>query len=129
MNLNYTYLETEGNYGGAIQTTQVAGFVPRTGNVALSYRGKRLNAVAQWNWRARYLSSVSTNAALFRYENPRSSFDLKTKYTISPRLGLFCDIENLTSEPLYDSYYVYRDRINTLRLTVPKITAGLQGRF
>lgn len=129
LNANYTYLETRGDYGGAAVSTQVSGFKPRTANVAISYRGSNLNVVAQWNWVGRWLVSNSTNAALLRYEKPRTLVDLKTRYTLTRRLSLFCDLENILAEPLNENFLAYEDRAGQKRLTAPKIVAGLQGRF
>jgi iron complex outermembrane recepter protein len=129
LNANYTYLTTEGNYGGAAVSTQVAGFKPRTANLGISYRGTKASVIVQGNWVGTWLTSNSTNAALLRYEKPRTQIDVKTKYTISRRLGLFCDIENLLAEPLNQNYLTYEDRAGQTRLTAPKIVAGVQGRF
>lgn len=129
LNANYTYLETKGDYGGAAVSTAVAGFKPRTSNVAISYRGKKLNLIAQWNWVGRWLVTNSNNAALLRYESPRTQIDLKSKYTLSRRLSLFCDLENILAEPLNENYLTYEDRAGQTRHTSPKIVAGVQGRF
>lgn len=129
LNANYTYLETRGDYGGAAVSTQVAGFKPRTSNVAISYRGAKLNVVAQWNWVGKWLVSNSTNPALLRFERPRTQVDVKTRYTLSRRLSLFCDVENLFAEPLNENYLAYEDRAGQTRHTSPKIVAGVQGRF
>ena len=67
--------------------------------------------------------------ALLRYEKPRTQIDLKTRYTLSRRLSLFCDVENILAEPLNENYLAYEDRAGQTRLTAPKIVAGLQGRF
>ena len=63
VNMNYTQLQTKGDYGGKVATTQVAGFRPRTGNIALNYRFSKYEVRVQTNWLDTYLTSVSTNAA------------------------------------------------------------------
>jgi iron complex outermembrane recepter protein len=126
---NYTQLSTKGDYGTAIATTQVAGFVPKTGNVALSYNGLgwnlRLNAV----WRDTYLVGISTNPALLRYQEPKIQMNLKTKYTFRPRVAVFCDIENLNKSPITETYFGTKDRPAETRIVVAKVVAGVQGRF
>jgi TonB-dependent receptor len=129
VNANYTYLKTEGNYGTRTVTRDLAGFVPRIFNLALTYRGKRTSVVLQRNWTSKYLVTSSTNAALVRYQAPREVFDIKTKYTLTRRLSLFCDVENIFAEPLNQNYFVFESRPNQTRLTVPKVVAGVQGRF
>jgi len=129
LNANFTYLKTKGDYGGAAVSTAVAGFKPRTANLALSYRGKKLNVIAQWNWVGRWLVTNSPNAALLRYERPRTQIDLKSKYTLSRRLSLFCDLENILAEPLNENYLAFENRAGQTRLTSPKVVVGVQGRF
>jgi iron complex outermembrane recepter protein len=126
---NYTRLSTKGDYGGTSATTQVAGFIPKAGNVAISYLGYgwnlRLNAV----WRDTYLVGISTNPALLRYQEPKVQVNLKTKYTFTPRLSLFCDIENLNKSPITETYFATKDRPAETRIVVAKVVAGMQGRF
>jgi len=129
VNANYTYLETKGDYGGTVVSTQIAGFKPRTSNIAVSYRHSRLNVMAQWNWVSSYLQTNSSNAALLRYERARTQVDLKMKYTLSRTTSVFCDVENLFSEPLNNNYLYSESRSGQTRLTTPKIVAGIQGRF
>ncbi|MSU51625.1 MAG: TonB-dependent receptor [Opitutus sp.] len=126
---NHTWLKTEGNYGARTTTNNVAGFIPRTMNVALSYRGKRASVTVQRNWTSKYLVTNSTNPALVRYQAPREVFDVKTKYTLTRRMSLFCDVENVFAEPINKNYFVFEDRPNQTRLTVPKIVFGVQGKF
>jgi TonB-dependent receptor len=126
---NYTQLSTKGDYGGTTVTTQVAGFVPKTANVALSYLGYgaslRLNAV----WRGQYLVTNSTNPAALVYQEPKLQVNLKTRYNFSPRLGIFCDVENLNKSPITETWVGSKDRPNQTRIVVAKVVAGVTGRF
>lgn len=126
---NYTRLLTRGDYGGATVTTQVAGFVPKTGNVALTYLGAgfnlRLNAV----WRSEYLVTNSTNAALVVYHEPKLQLNLKTRYNFSRATAIFCDIENFNKSPIIETWVGSKDRPNQTRIVVAKVVAGIQGRF
>lgn len=126
---NYTRLTTRGDYGGATVTTQVAGFVPKTGNVAITYLGKGLNIRLNAVWRDTYLVTNSANAALLVYQEPKMQINLKTKYAISSKLSVFCDIENLNKSPITETYVGSKDRPNQTRIVVAKIVAGIQGRF
>lgn len=129
LNLNYTVLETEGNYGGAVATTKLAGFVPKTANIGLDYIRSgwsvRVNAV----WRGRFLAGISSNEALLQYQRPRTQVDIKTKYNLSSRFGLFCDFENITYETENWIYYGNESRPGTVNRIAPKIVAGIQGTF
>ena len=110
-------------------TTQVANFVPKTGNVAVTYLGSgwnlRLNAV----WRDTYLVTNSANAALLVFQEPKLQVNLKTRYTFSPRFAVFCDIENLNKSPITETYAGRPDRPTQTRIVVAKVVAGVSGRF
>ena len=129
LGLNYTQLSTKGDYGGTTATTQVAGFVPKTGNAAITYLGQgwnlRLNAV----WRDTYLAGISANPALLLYQQPKLQINLKTKYAFSPKLALYCDIENLNNSPIAETYFATKDRPAQTRIVVAKVVAGITGRF
>lgn len=126
---NFTKLTTRGDYGGTTATTQVAGFIPKTSNIALSYLGYgwnlRLNAV----WRSTYLVGNNANPALLRYQEPKLQINLKTKYSFTPRFALFCDIENLNKSPITETYFYSKDRPAETRIVVAKVVAGITGRF
>lgn len=126
---NYTRLLTRGDYGGATVTSTVAGFVPKTGNVALTYLGHgfnlRLNAV----WRSEYLVTNSANAALLVYHEPKLQVNLKTRYNVNRSTAVFCDIENLNKSPITETWVGSKDRPNQTRIVVAKVVAGVTGRF
>ncbi len=126
---NYTRLLTRGDYGGATVTSTVAGFVPKTGNVALTYLGHgfnlRLNAV----WRSEYLITNSANAALLVYQEPKLQVNLKTRYNLNRATSIFCDIENLNKSPITETWVGTKDRPNQTRIVVAKVVAGVSGRF
>jgi iron complex outermembrane receptor protein len=129
VNLNYTRLDTKGDYGGASVTTQLAGFVPETGNAGISYVYNkfdlRLNAV----WRSDILITASANPATLVYEQPRTQITLKTKYNFSRRLGLYFQIDNLNNAAITDRYRGFETRPLQTRVATPKIIAGVEGRF
>ena len=126
---NYTKLETRGDYGGTTVTTTVAGFVPKTGNLALTYLGHgfnlRLNAV----WRSEYLVTNSTNAAAVVYQEPKLQLNFKSRYQVTRTTSVFCDIENLNHSPITETWVGSKDRPNQTRIVVAKIVAGVSGRF
>jgi len=126
---NYTYLKTEGNYGSATTTTQVAGFVPRTGNLAVTYLGHGLNVRVNAVWRGTFLAGFSANPALLLYQEPKLQINLKARYALSPKLSLFCDVENLNKSPITETYFATKDRPAQTRIVVAKIIVGVQGRF
>jgi hypothetical protein len=67
--------------------------------------------------------------ALLRYQEPKLQVNLKTKYSFSPKLAVFCDIENLNKSPITETYLGTKDRPAETRIVVAKVVAGVQGRF
>ena len=129
VNMNYTKVTSRGDYGGAVATTQVAGLIPETANVALTYQHRGLSLRWQWNWRATRLVTISANPASMVYDMPKTATTVKLKYTVTPRLSYFFNAENLFAEPLFRTYFVTEDRVFQVRPTKPKIAAGIQGLF
>ncbi|MBL9186432.1 MAG: TonB-dependent receptor [Opitutaceae bacterium] len=126
---NYTRLLTRGDYGGATTISTVAGFVPKTGNVALTYLGHGLNIRLNAVWRSEYLVTNSANPALLVYQEPKLQVNLKTRYNLSRRTAIYCDIENLNKSPITETWVGSKDRPNQTRIVVAKVVAGVSGRF
>ncbi len=126
---NYTQLSTKGDYGGATVTTQVANFIPKAGNIALTYLGYGFDVRLNGVWRDTYLLTNSANAALLRYSEPKFQVNLKTRYNFSSRFAIYCDIENLNKSPITEAYYATKDRPAETRIVVAKVVAGITGRF
>jgi len=126
---NYTRLLTRGDYGGATVTSTVAGFVPKTGNVALTYLGHGLNIRLNAVWRSEYLVTNSANAALLVYHETKRQVNLKTRYNFNRATAIFCDIENLNKSPITETWVGSPDRPNQTRIVVAKVVAGVTGRF
>jgi TonB-dependent receptor len=129
LNLNYTQLETKGDYGGTVATTQVAGFRPRTGNVSVNYRMGRYEIRLQTNWLDTYLTTASTNAALLAYEAPRKTTNVKFTFKVGKATTVYFNWDNVFREPEVNNWRGYRDRMATTRMVYPSIAAGVQGRF
>jgi hypothetical protein len=107
----------------------VAGLVPRTGNINLSYIQRGFDLRLSANWRGTTLVGISPNPALERYQRQKMQVNLKTKYSFSPRVQLFCDIENLNKSPITETYWGVESRPAETRIVVAKVVAGVQGRF
>lgn len=129
LNMNYTQLETKGDYGGTIATTQVAGFRPRTGNISINYRKSKYEVRLQTNWLDTFLTTVSATPALLTYEAPRVVTSAKFTYALSMRTSLYINWDNVFRTPESNTYRAYRDRLAQIRMVYPGIAAGVQGRF
>jgi hypothetical protein len=55
--------------------------------------------------------------------------NLKSRYTVSRKLSVFCDIENLNKSPITETYAGTKDRPTQTRIVVAKVVAGVTGRF
>jgi iron complex outermembrane recepter protein len=129
VNLNYTQLETKGDYGGTVATTQVAGFRPKSANAAINYQKGRYRGSLQTTWVDKHLVTVASNAALIVYQAPRTSMNFKFTYDLSSRTSVYFNLDNLLRSPINSRYYVYKDRIGFTRLPYRSVAAGVQGRF
>ena len=94
---NFTYLQTEGDFGGLTTTKQLANLAPRSGNAGLNYRFRGMDARLLANWTA--MKYKSTNTGIDVYADERLSFDVKLQYTVNRRYDVFLDIMNITDEP------------------------------
>jgi TonB-dependent receptor len=128
---NYTSLSTHGDFGGNAQLTsgQVANFIPRTGNVSLSwqYRGFRANVLV--NYTGDYISAY-TAASLGRnqYRFKRTITNLGLSYQIRPAVSLTLDVTNLFNEPV-SFYRGIKDQMERTLITGTTINIGIGGRF
>lgn len=129
LNANYTQLQTKGDYGGTVATTQVAGFRPKSANAAINYQRGKYRGSVQVNWVDAYLLTVAANAAQIVYEAPRTSAAFKLTYDFSSRTSFYLNLDNLTRAPINHRYYTDSNRIGYTRLPFRSIAAGIQGRF
>ena len=93
---NFTYLESEGNFGGLTTTTQLANLAPRSGNGGINFRHRGLDLRFLANWTAeKYKSTVS---GIDVYNEARLMLDVKAQYSINRRYDVFLDATNVTDE-------------------------------
>lgn len=123
VNANFTKLNTKG------KNARLAGFVDMTANAGISFRGFGFDVRLLGNWRSEYRRTNSTNPALVQYQKDRTFVNVKTRYAVSKRMSLFCDLENAFGEPLDNIYALYPDRVVNLRTFAPKIVFGIEGRL
>ncbi|MBI4621813.1 MAG: TonB-dependent receptor [Verrucomicrobia bacterium] len=131
VNFNYTTLKTEGNYGGTtvLTTNSLAGFLPKSGNVGVSYRGHGFDLRVLATYRGEYLTSNSTTPALVQYQVAKTTWNWRSRYAFSRNLSVFFDVDNVFAVPLDDRYRLYKDRGDSWRNFAQKIVAGVTGRF
>ena len=132
---NVTKLVTEGQNSsfttGPVSSAggTIAGFLDVTGNLGLGWRGHGFDVQLQAVHRGEYLVSNSTNAALVAYQLAKTSWGWKSRYNFTRNLGVFFDVDNLTSVPLDNRFAAFRDRNINWRTYHAKIVGGMTGRF
>lgn len=96
---NATWIQTEGNYGGAGVVRELVNFVPRTWNAGVSWRHARFTASVKYNVRSRFLVSrnATTGEEVRQQENAR--LDLSATCRVARRWTLYADMTNALSEP------------------------------
>jgi iron complex outermembrane receptor protein len=133
--MNATKLWTKGQNSafvtgpGSSAGGTLAGFLDVTGNVGVSFRGYGFDLRLQAVYRGEYLISNSTTPALVTWQMPKTSWTWKSRYSFSPKLSAFVDLENFTSELLDNRYAAYKDRPSYWRTFHTKIVFGVTGRL
>lgn len=92
---NFTYLETEGDFGTTAVSKNLVNFRPRSGAAGLSYRGHGLQANLLAKWEDRYFGPYQDTGTLRLYQEPRTLVDLKLSYHFLRRYDAYLDIYNL----------------------------------
>jgi iron complex outermembrane receptor protein len=128
---NYTWLDTNGDFGGTtnLSSGQVAGFIPRTGNVSLSWRHRAFSARFLVNYTGDYISSYTATSIgrnLYRYE--RTSVNTGVEYRVRPGVSLTLDVANPFGVP-QKLYRGIPDQMQSTISNFTTITVGVSGRF
>jgi TonB-dependent receptor len=106
---NFTYLDTEGNYGSITTTRRLPSLTPRSANAGLTWRGYGLDLRIMMNHRSEfYRSSTSGNfgsgtgvlpGTMYYdiYQHARTLWDFKAQYTLNRTYSFYLDVYNLTN--------------------------------
>lgn len=129
---NYTWLESEGDYGNlgqTLTTNQLAGFIPRNASFGFSYINHRWSIRTLTTYRGASLVSQNANPALLRYNKTRMPTDLSISYSFSPRLTIYLNVNNVFDSRQGGTYVFIpvRDRHN--EAWQQHIKFGVSGRF
>jgi iron complex outermembrane recepter protein len=128
---NYSVITTHGNFGGStnLSTSQVAGFIPRTGNLNLSWRYRGFSTRVLYNFTSDYLTSY-TAASLGRniYRFKYATINAGVAYQYRPSLTFTIDVSNLFNAP-QAFYRGIPDQMQTTVINGTTISFGVNGRF
>lgn len=94
---NFTYLESQGDFGTTATTNKLANLAPRSGNAGVNFRYRGFDARFLANWTAEKYKS--TLAPIEVYNEERLMMDVKIQYAINRRYSVFFDCTNITDEP------------------------------
>jgi TonB-dependent receptor len=128
---NYTYLKAEGSQGddGRGGRNELGGFVPRAGNLGLSYQGPRLTVRLQANHRGATFQAPAAVAINTVARSAYTTVNLSLQYKVNARWGLYADWINLTDETENQHLAFAPSRVRTVFASGPEITAGVSARF
>mgnify|MGYP001559448962 FL=1 len=129
--INYTRLQTEGNFGGTTvtRTGQVPGFTPESGNLGISYIRGGMSLRVQFNHKGETLGSFNANPANRTYTMARSVVDIKTVFPIRKNLSFYLDVNNVLDEAERATQRGDARRLLTHSHLTPQFMFGLNGRF
>jgi TonB-dependent receptor len=128
---NYTVLDTHGNFGGAVSrsTGAVAGFIPRTANVSLSWRYKKFGSRIVANRTGSYVRNyTAVGSGANQYNRERTIINLGAAYQFRPSVSLTVDVQNAFNEP-QSWYRGVPDNLSQFYMGGTTVTFGVSGRF
>ena len=131
LSANLTVLDTRGNFGGTDvrRTGEVPGFIPRTGNVILSWRHRGFGARLVANRTGDYINAFTANTpARNLYIRARTIVNAGIAYQWRPTVSFSIDVANVFNE----AQIFYRgvpDQMSEYRIPGTTVTFGVSGRF
>jgi TonB-dependent receptor len=128
---NYTRIETEGNFGSTAtrSTGQVPGFIPKAGNLSLSWRHRGFSTRVLYNYTGDYISSFSaTNAGANLYRYAFKTTNVGLAYQLRSSVTLTCDVANIFNKPQM-LYQGIPGRTQDIIYNFITVTMGVSGRF
>jgi TonB-dependent receptor len=131
LNANFTYLRTHGDYGTASARgkNELAGFIPETGNVNLTYKYRAFNTRVLINYTGRYITTfTATNSPRNEYKYARTIVNLGFGWQLRPSANLFCEIVNLFNET-QGRFRGTGPRMSYTSINGTQLNFGVTGRF
>ena len=131
--LNYTQIETEGDFGLGTgvsrKSNEVPSFIPKVANAMLTWNHRGFRARVLWNYHSNYITTFSaTNAGANIYRFSRSTVDFGISQQINKTLSFTFDIGNIFKSP--QEYYTNNtNRYQSYVQNFITVTTGISGRF
>ncbi len=132
VNANFTVINAHGDFGGTtyLSNGQINGFIPRTGNLSVSWDYKKFGMSVSYNYTSESIRNAFNVGAPSRnqYLKARDLINLNLRYQIRSNLTATFGVANLFNEPqIY--YRGIADQLETFLMQGTTITAGIEGRF
>lgn len=128
---NYTYLESNGNFGGTVgfDTDAIANFVPRAYNVGLLYAYKKFRASWDINYTGRWpVVNATPGSAGNRFRESWMVMNAGLAYDVLRDTTLFVNVANLTEEGRRE--YIFEANRPRHTWNIPRsVKFGVTGRF
>ena len=131
INANFTYLRTHGNYGSATPRgrNELAGFIPQTGNLNLTYKYRAFSSRILINYTGRYISSFTApNSPRNEYREVRTVVNVGLGWQLRRGANLFCEIMNVFNEP-QRRFRGWESRMSYQSIGGTQFNFGVTGRF
>jgi TonB-dependent receptor len=129
--MNFTALEAHGDFGGAgiLQTREVEGFVPRSGNASVFWRHRGFTSRVILSYTGEYITEyVAGSPGRNRYLFSRTVLNVGIGYQWRPAVTFSVEVNNLTNAP----QAAYRGIPAHMQFKLyggTTLTAGINGRF
>ena len=132
LNSNLSITNAHGDFGvkGAYRGNgQIAGFIPRTGNLGFSWDYKKFGVSVSYNYTSYHIRSFdATNPSRNQYMGERDLINLNLRYQLPRNTTLTFGVANVFNEP--QRYYrSNQDQIEQFLIQGTTLTMGLEGRF
>ena len=129
---NFTWLETEGNYGtpGVTRNShELPNFTPKSGNMGISYLAHGWTVRAKWNYTGERLQSFNNDPSQRVYNTVSKPVDLNIAYSVTRWLSVYADVINVFNTPTNHEYTYIPDRKTRSDLYTTVIKFGVSGSF
>lgn len=128
---NFTYTDTEGNFGALTTVKRLPQLSPRNANAGISFVKYGWQIRLLGNWRG--LTYWGTSGPIDFYREPRLILDTKIEYHINRRYDLYLNVANITNQPIRADVI----KNDALKLNLPwvmikpgaALSAGVNARF
>lgn len=124
---NLTRLETEGSYANG--ASELVSFVPKSANAGVSFRWRKLQLRAAYNYTGTTLISYNVNVNSQQRNRPLETLDLNFEYALRPHLKVFIDVINVKNKWPETYTALNPDRVTIADSYGSRLNVGLSGRF